>query len=339
MKAIKIIRPIVVLVVLAVIAYFVVNHFVNGKNNGKNRDVIETSGVVEAIEVRVGTKIPGTITELLVEEGDQVKKDDVIARIDDTDLHIQLDGAEAAVEQAKALYSDTLKGLRPQEIDQLESMAALKKAQLEKAQLDYQRKNELSKSGVLPINESDMAEKQMVMAQKDYDTAVEQLRIARLGGRADQQKAASWALKRAEATVAELQKKISDSEILSPINGRVSVKNMEEGEIAAAGSTIVTVIDLERPWVRGFVPEYKLGRVKLGMEAEIHSDSYPDKKYIGTIRYISPEAEFTPKNVQTQEERVKLVYAVKIYIDNPEQELKPGMPVDAIIRLPKAGEQ
>lgn len=333
MKAIKIIRPVVVLIVLAVIAYFVIDHFINGANNGNNPDLVETSGVVEAIEVRVGTKVPGTIVELLVEEGDQVEKDQLIARIDDIDLRIQLEGAEAAVEQAKALYSDTLKGLRPEEIDQLESVAALKKAQLEKAQLDYNRKNELSGSGVTPVHETDMAEKQMEMAQKDYDTAVEQLRIARMGGREDQQRAASWALRRAEATVEELQKKISDSEIRSPVEGRVSIKNMEEGEIAAAGSTIVTIIDLKRPWVRGFVPEYKLGRVKLGMEAEIYSDSYTGKKYIGTIRYISPEAEFTPKNVQTQEERVKLVYAVKIYIDNPEQELKPGMPVDAVIKL------
>ena len=131
----------------------------------------------------------------------------------------------------------------------------------------------------------------------------------------------------------EIKQKLADSEVLSPLNGRVSIKNMEQGEIAATGSTIVTVIDLKRPWVRVYIPEDKLGRVKLGMKAEIISDSFADKTYEGIIRYISPEAEFTPKNVQTQQERVKLVYAIKIYLDNPDQELKPGMPVDSVIRL------
>jgi HlyD family secretion protein len=333
MKIAKIIRPVIGLAVVGTIAYFGVNYYLERQAEAPDPNEVWSSGVVEAVEVRVGTKIAGPIEELLVEEGDEVVRDQLIAKIETTDYELQLEGAEAALGQSRALYQDTLKGLRQEEITQLEEVMRAKEAAYERVRIDYERKQELAAQKVLAVHEADLARKQMETAYNEWQSAQQQVRIARMGKRQDQIEAARQQVQQAEATIAELRKKIADGEIRAPLDGRVSIKNMEAGEIATIGATIVTVIDLERPWVRVFVPEDKLGRVKLGMEAEIISDSFPDKTYRGIIRYISPEAEFTPKNVQTKEERVKLVYALKIYIDNPEQELKPGMPVDAVIRL------
>jgi HlyD family secretion protein len=133
--------------------------------------------------------------------------------------------------------------------------------------------------------------------------------------------------------VAILDSQLRDVVAASPINGVVLVKSAEAGEILAAGTSFLTVGDLDRPWLRGYVPEQDLGRVKLGAKAKVKTDSYPDKVYWGRVSFISSEAEFTPKQIQTSEERVKLVYRIKIDIDNPQQQLKLNMPADATILL------
>jgi HlyD family secretion protein len=327
------IRKVALFLVIITIVAFATYYYINVYNRPEDPNLLKTSGVIEAVEVRVGTKIGGVIDELAVEEGDQVAAGQVVARIETTDLNIQLEGAGAAVEQAKALLADIKRGLRAEEIEQLETIAKLKKANLERVEIDYNKKKALAEKDALPKHEAEMAQKLVEAAQKDYESALELVKIAKLGSREDQIKAAEFSLERAKTSVAQLEQRISEGTIFSPIEGRVSVKNMELGEIAAPGGTIITLVDLERPWVRVFVPENKLGRIRLGMTAEIYSDSFPDKVYKGVIRHIATEAEFTPKNVQTQEERVKLVYAVKVYVDNPNQELKPGQLVDAYIRL------
>jgi len=332
-SAVKTILKAVVFILLISAAGYAVYYYFNVYRTPEDPNLLLTSGVIEAVEVRVGTKIGGIITELLVEEGDEVSAGDVIARLETTDLRIQLKGAQAAAERAMSLLDDLKRGLRPEEIEKLLKIVELKEANLERARIDYDRKRKLADQKAAPEHEADMARMLMEAARKDLETAQEQVRIARLGSREDQIAAARWALRQAETAVSQIEQRIADTEVTAPIDGRVSVKNVEQGEIARPGATIVTLVDLKRPWVRIFVPENKLGRVRLGMTADILSDSFPDKVYKGIIRHIATEAEFTPKNVQTQEERVKLVYAVKVYVDNPNQELKPGQPVDARIRL------
>jgi HlyD family secretion protein len=332
-KVIKIVRAVAVLAVIIAAASYGIYYYYDVYNKPVDPNLLLTSGVIEAVEVKVGSKTGGEITELLVDEGDEVAEGQVIARVESTELQIQLEGVRAAVERSQALLDDLKRGLRPEEIQQLETIAQLKEANLERARLDYDRKAKLAQEKAVPVHEADIARTVFEAAQKDLETSQEQVRIAKLGSRKDQIEAARWAFKQAESQVLQLQKRIADTEVVSPISGRVSIKNMERGEIAAPGATVVTVVDLKRPWVRVFVPENKLSRVRLGMKAEILSDAFPDKVYEGVIRHIATEAEFTPKNVQTQEERVKLVYAVKVYVDNPNQELKPGQPVDARIRL------
>ena len=129
------------------------------------------------------------------------------------------------------------------------------------------------------------------------------------------------------------QTQIADTTIVAPIDGVVLVKSAEAGEVIAAGTTIVSLGDLDHPWLRAYINETDLGRIKLGGKVKLSTDSFPGKTYEGHISFISSEAEFTPKQIQTKEERVKLVYRIKIDVDNPQHELKNNMPVDAEILL------
>jgi HlyD family secretion protein len=138
---------------------------------------------------------------------------------------------------------------------------------------------------------------------------------------------------RDRAALAAAEAQLGYTVLTSPQAGVVLRKLVEPGEMIAAGTPAITLADLDNVWLKIYVPQPKLGHVKLGQTAEVTTDSYPDKRYRGTVTFINSEAEFTPKNVQTQEERVKLVFAVKIRVDNPNQELKPGMPADATLRL------
>jgi HlyD family secretion protein len=144
-------------------------------------------------------------------------------------------------------------------------------------------------------------------------------------------------IERAQAQIAIVRSQLDDTVAVSPISGVVLVKAAEAGEVLSAGTTIATVGDLQRPWVRGYINEPDLGRVKLGTKAKVTTDSYPGREYQGRVSFIASEAEFTPKQIQTAEERVKLVYRIKFDIENPNQELKSNMPVDAVLLLDNEG--
>jgi HlyD family secretion protein len=141
------------------------------------------------------------------------------------------------------------------------------------------------------------------------------------------------AIAQSRANIAVIDSQLADTVAVSPVDGVVLVKSADVGEVLAPGTTVVTVGDIDHPWLRGYVDEKDLGRVKLGAKAQITTDSYPKKAYWGRVSFIASEAEFTPKQIQTQQERVKLVYRIKIDVDNPQHELKSNMPADAEIVL------
>jgi HlyD family secretion protein len=140
-------------------------------------------------------------------------------------------------------------------------------------------------------------------------------------------------IERARAQVALIDSQLADTIAASPVGGVVLVKSADVGEILAPGTTVVTVGDIDHPWLRGYINERDLGRVKLGAKVNVTTDSYSGKIYQGRVTFISSEAEFTPKQIQTQEERVKLVYRIKIEVENPRHELKSNMPADAEILM------
>ncbi len=188
-----------------------------------------------------------------------------------------------------------------------QSKASVKnaEAQFEKARKDHERYALLYRDGVI-------ASQQMDAAKSSYDVAVSQLQLSR-------------------ASLRTAEVKLKDSVMYAPLNGVVLRKNIEEGETVGAGTMVITIGDLEHPWVKVYVKESELGAVKLGQKADIVVDSFPNKQYEGIVTYISSDAEFTPKNVETKEERVKLVFGVKVSVKNQNNELKPGMPADVRI--------
>jgi HlyD family secretion protein len=279
-------------------------------------------------------------------------------------LESDIAARQAELNVAQAKLDALLNGSRQQEIQQSAAAVSDAKSQLEFARLDWERSQTLFKN-------DDISKQQYDQARTKFESATAMLREAEekdsmvregprkediAGAQADVARAQA-AVKTAEANRLEVQrreqelsarqseiqrteaqagisqKELSDTEVYTPIDGVVLVKAAEPGEVLAAGTTVVTIGDLEHPWLRAYINETDLGRVKLGQKVKLTTDSFPDKVYWGQVSYIASEAEFTPKQIQTKEERVKLVYRIKIEVDNKEHELKNNMPVDAEILL------
>lgn len=359
-----------------------------------NRIVV--SGNLELTLVDLSFKIAGRMTELNVKEGDWVKKGQVIARLDPTQLQQQRLRDAAAISTAQSNYDQLntsiqfqeatlesdiatrraelaeaqakldalLAGSRPQEIQQAEASVADARAQLEWARSDWDRAQTLYKNEDISTQQFDQARQRFNSATAQLQSAEQKSSMVKEGPRKEDIAGARAQVARSQAAVAtaeanriELARKrqelvarraqieqargqagisdaqLNDTVIYAPIDGVVLVKSAEAGEVLAAGTTIVTVGDLDHPWLRAYVGETDLGRVKLGQQVKLSTDSYPGKSYAGTISFISAEAEFTPKQIQTKEERVKLVYRIKVDVDNTAHELKNNMPVDAEIQL------
>ena len=297
------------------------------------KDIITASGTIEAIEVNVASKVAGELLELDVREGTRVKPGDKLAVVDHATLDIQLRQAEAGVRLAEAQLALLVKGARAEDIRQAE--AALKQAEafLTVAEDDARRMRELAKTGSVTPKQRDDAEARLTVAAAQRNAAAEALNKVRTLARPEEIRAAEARLAQAVAAADLLKKMIADCTITAPAGGIVTHKAVEAGELVTAGATVVTLVELDSVYVMIYVTEKELGRVRLGDAAEVNIDAFPDKAFAGTITYISPEAEFTPKNVQTKEDRVKLVFGVKVEIENREGLLKPGLPADAVIRV------
>lgn len=278
------------------------------------------------------------------------------------DTEVALHQAEKAATQAT--LDELLSGSRRQEIQQAEAAVADAQARYDNAQQDWARAETLYGNQDISAAQYDQyrsraesAEAQLQQAKEHYDLVLEGPRKETIAAqraqvaRADAAIAATEAnrievrrkeqqlqairaqIERAEAQVGVTQALINDATLLAPMNGIIQVKAAELGEVVAAGTTVVNLGDLQHPWLRAYINETDLGKIKVGGHAELRTDSFPDKIYEGRISFISPEAEFTPKQIQTEEERVKLVYRIKIDVDNTDLELKNNMPVDAELIL------
>lgn len=302
-----------------------------------DRTVITASGTIEAVEVAVASKVAGQLLTLAVEEGARVKPGDVLATVDHATADIQLRQAEAGVRLAEAQLALLVKGARSEDIRQAE--AALKQADsaLKIAADDARRMRELFATGSVTSKHRDDAEARLTVASAQQSAAAEALSKVRRLARPEEIQAAEARLDQAQAGADLLAKTIADSTVTAPAGGIVTHQSVEAGELVMPGSTIVTLAELDSVYVMIYITEKELGRVRLGDAAEIRIDAFPDRPFEGKITYISPEAEFTPKNVQTKEDRVKLVFGVKVEIANKDGFLKPGLPADAVLRAAPEG--
>ncbi len=304
---------------------------------GRNREdgTLLLSGNVEVTEAGIGFKIPGRIMELSVDEGYRVKKGDVLARLDNEELNGLVRQQRAALDEARTRLAELKAGSRPQEVEQARSGVAFQEADLAKIRKDFKRAEVLYRNGAISAASFDAAKSAYETRQAQLRTASEQLSLVREGPRKEVVTAAEHRVEQARAALRVAEAKLADSAIFAPMDSVVLRKNVELGETVAQGTPVMTLGDLARPWIKVYVREEKLGLVKLGQKARVTTDTYRGKAYDGTVTYISSEAEFTPKTVQTQEERVKLVFAIKVSVKNEKDELKPSMPADVRIIVGK----
>lgn len=307
--------------------------FLSGCGNDKDNNSISASGTIESINVTVSSKTSGQVKTLNFQEGDRVTAGDLLAELDHDLLDIQLRQAEAGVELAYAQLKLLKSGARKEDIKQSEELLNQAKINLELAKLDKERAIELYKGDAASRQQYDAAVARYDVALAQYNSAVQNLRKIKTIIRPEEIEQAQANLKKAISNVDLLKETISQCKIYAPVNGFVTKKFIEEGENAVPGSSLLKISNLETVELVIYIPETELSKVKLGMDADVRTDAYKDKIYIGKIIFISPEAEFTPKNIQTPEERTKLVFAVKIQIPNPQFELKPGLPADATIKF------
>lgn len=329
-------KLVVLLPVMVVSAVLGIKFYRGGLSTDPN--VIELSGNIEVTDIEGSFKIAGRVQERFVQEGQHMAVGDVIARLDDTDLAQEVAIRQAEVDTASAALAELEAGAREQEIAAAEATVRRAQAELAQQDRDHQRKEQLYERNVISTQEYELAQLAYEVAVTKTREAEEQLALVREGPRQERIQQARARLEQAKRAFELAQIRLSYAVLETPISGVILAEHIESGEYVVPGTAIVTVGALDTVWLRAYINETDLGRVKLGQSATVTTDSYPDKEYEGRISFIASEAEFTPKNVQTTEERVKLVYRVKIDIPNPEMELKPGMPADAKIALDKGAE-
>jgi HlyD family secretion protein len=385
-----------IFIILALVGVAVAGVYAYRGANKTPENRIVVSGNIELTEVNIAFKTAGRLIERTVDEGDSVKKGQVIARLDRDQLVAQRDreiaglqSAESQLAQAKtslewqkdtlagdieqksadvasneARLSELKNGARPQE--KLDAQAAVDSAQSEvdRSKKDWDRAQVLHRDDDISTAQFDQFRNRWESAQAALKSATERQNLVLAGPRVEQinaqqgqvermrgalkmAQANSLEMKRREqelttrsaeiarsrASVALIDSQLADTIAASPVDGVVLVKSADPGEILSAGTTVVTIGDIEHPWLRGYIDETDLGKVKLGSKVKVKTDSYKGKTYEGRVSFISSEAEFTPKQIQTQTERVKLVYRIKIDLDNSSRELKSNMPADGEIVL------
>jgi len=294
---------------------------------------IVLSGNIEAHESLVGFKVPGRIVELPVEEGQQVAQDALLARLDDADYKQRERIDEATVHVRESNLALALAGTREQETRAAQQTMIDAEADLEQKKLDNERAQKLFARDEVSAQERDQAATGLKRAEAIYKAAQQRYNEAVEGSRKEDIAIARANLNEANAALGLSKVNLSYTILRAPSAGVVTVRQAELGEVVAPGSPVVTLADLDHIWLRAYIAETDLGRITWGQDSTITTDTYPGKQYHGRISFISSTAEFTPKSVQTYKERVTLVYRIKIDIDNPNHELKPGMPADARIEL------
>jgi HlyD family secretion protein len=292
------------------------------------------SGNIEAVEASVGFRVAGRLAERLVDEGQQVQQGQILARLECSDLDAVLAQREADAAAARAVLAELEAGFRPEEVAQGRAAFAAASAEAERLAKDLERQTALLEREVISRREFDAAKASSDAASARQREAGERLRLLERGARAEQVDAARARLAASEKILDLARVQRSWADLRSPVSGLALAKHAEPGEVLAAGAPVLTVSDLGRVYLRAYLDESDLGKVKLGQTLYVTTDSYPGKVYEGTLAFLSDEAEFTPRTVQTPKERVKLVYRVKIDLLNPEQELKPGMPAEAAVERP-----
>ena len=323
--------PIVIVVIAAVAggAYYLLRHRSAG-------DGLSASGTVEATEASLGFQAAGRIERIRVNEGDRVKAGDTLAVLDRTELGARHAQAAAQLAAAQATLAELERGARSEELVQAREADSAAAARLADAQRDLARAEQLFRGGAASQEAFDKARLAADVARSQREQAAQQLRLVQSGPRVERIAAQRALVQSAQAQLQQVSAQLANAVVVAPFGGVVTVRQRQPGEIVAPGAPVVTVANFDDRWVRIYIAENRLGAVSIGEAATITTDTYRDRTYAGAVSFIASEAEFTPRNVQTTEERVKLVYAVKVRITGDTTlALKPGMPADVSLQPKK----
>lgn len=291
------------------------------------------SGNIEAHESLVSFKVQGRIIALPIEEGQQVEQGALLARLEDADYKQKIKIDEAGVRVRESNLALTLAGTREQEVRALQQTVLDAQADLEQKKIDSDRAQRLFSKDEVTAQERDLAATAVKRTEANFKAAQQRYNEAVEGSRKEDIAIARANLNQAGANLGLSRVNLDYTILRAPSAGVITVRQAELGEVVGPGSPVVTLADLDHIWLRAYIAETDLGRIHWDQDAFVTTDTYPGKQYHGHISFISSTAEFTPKSVQTYKERVTLVYRIKIDIDNPNHELKPGMPADAHITL------
>jgi HlyD family secretion protein len=319
----------IVLVVVAGLAVAGGLWYKTSRSRHLDEKVLQLHGNVDIREVSLGFRVSGRLKEVLKDEGDAVKAGETLARLDDEPYRREEEEARSQVGSLQARLTLLQTGNRPQEIAQARALVHEREVTAANAERIFKREEELLASKTVSVQERDDAEASFHEAEARLKSAREQLNLLESGFRVEDIAQAKADVTRAEATLASARLRVEDTTLKSPSDGVVLTRAQEPGAILQTGTTVLTV-SLQAPvWVRAYIEEPNLGRIHPGMKVQVFSDTTPGKPYTGTVGYISPRAEFTPKNVETSELRTSLVYRLRIVVENPDEGLRQGMPVTA----------
>jgi HlyD family secretion protein len=290
-------------------------------------------GNIDVRQVNLAFKVEGRIETLAVDEGDPVRAGQVVATLDKRYFQDDLRAVRAQRDNAAASLARLEHGSRPEEIAQARAQLAQQQANLQLARANLKRAEELVPEGGMSKEERDQRRQAVTLGVATVKYFQETLRLAEIGPRQEDIDAGRALLRQREAAVIQAERRLADSDLIAPNDGMILTRSREKGAIVQAGETVFTLTLASPVWVRTYVNERDLGRIRPHMAAEVRTDSAPGKVYSARVGFISPTAEFTPKTVETRELRTDLVYRLRVVVDNPDGGLRQGMPVTVTLDL------
>jgi HlyD family secretion protein len=332
MRMVKIRRRILVVILLVIIAVGAGVWLWQLHKNKKSGTELVLYGNVDIRQVQLAFNGNERIATILVKEGDKVKKGRLLATLEAQRLEAVVRSKEAQVAMQQQVVDRLVAGSRPEEIrkDQADVEAAAAEAHV--AELNEQRIRNLLQKDEVSQQQADDAKANLNAAQARLKSAKEVLKLAIAGPRKEDIAAAKATLNAYKADLTLAHRELADANLYAPADGIIENRLLEPGDMASPQQPVLTLALTELLWVRAYISETDLGKIRLGMTAEVRTDSYPGKCYQAWVGFISPTAEFTPKSVETAEVRTKLVYQVRVFVQNPHEELRLGMP--AVVTIP-----
>lgn len=315
---------IVLLIILLGISYWAYRNY-----STQTPAPIQASGTIEATSVEVSARAQGTIARLVLQEGQTVSKDQLVAVLSRSDLVAQKERDAMSVLAAQAKLEDLQSGARAQELEEANSNVDIAQTNLDKARRDLEKAESLFKAGAISQDNLDQIRNNADQKSHLLDVAQAKQNLLQAGSRPQQIKAAAAELERNKAILQASQSVLEDLQLFAPISGTVLSRNYEAGEYVQPGSSLGTIADLDHMWIKVYIPTDDLPQIKLGQTVHF-TVSGDQQRYTGTVSHIASKGEFTPKTIQTPKERTNVVFAVKISFTNKNGALKIGMPADVV---------